>query len=91
LSRETVEITFSFFNGQIFRAQKVFAANVVDMIGFVDQIFIHPIREQCYKTFLSVMKTFCTKLERLLEQAGKGCEGQTLKLITKIVKLLTKQ
>ncbi len=32
---------------------------------------------QCYKTFLSVIYVFRTKLECLLQQAGKACQGQT--------------
>jgi hypothetical protein len=43
------------------------------------------------KLFCPRLTDFPTKLERLLEQAGKACRGQTLKLITKIHKLRTKK
>ncbi len=45
------------------------------------------IRSQCYKKICPYFTHFCTKLECLLEQAGKAYQGQTLQLITNIDKL----
>ncbi len=43
------------------------------------------------KLFCLYFKKFLTKLECLLDQAVKACQGQTLYLITKICKLRTKK
>jgi hypothetical protein len=42
------------------------------------------------KPFLSVIYEFFTKLEYLLDEVGKACQGQTLELVTKTRKLRTK-
>jgi hypothetical protein len=57
-----------------------FALDTAALLGgneyLVSQIYAD--RAKCYKTSLSIIYDFFTKLEYLLKQAGKACQGQTL-------------